>query len=248
MNTVEDGGPLSFFKALHGAFTDTLRAGDRANLAQSLAAQALNTYEGNIGIQSEGLPPVACFKGCSPCCVLRIAATAPEVFLIAQYLEATAPAYARADIDLLGELARADRLTRGLNEDERMRSRQRCPFLVSDVCAIYQVRPLSCRGHTSFDRQACADALSGKQTEVPVSEPHAAVRAIVQNALQSALRDFSLAWGAYELNHALTIALADAACQSRWLAGQDVFAPALVDGFDFAETAKTFDAINAGAG
>jgi hypothetical protein len=73
------------------------------------------------------------------------------------------------------------------------------------------------------------------------------VRGIVQNAMQSALRDGGYAWGSYELNLALQIALKNRTCYASWAAGQDVFAPALVADVSLQEMAKTFDAINAHA-
>lgn len=63
--------------------------------------------------------------------------------------------------------------------------------------------------------------------------------------MQSALRDTGLAWGSYELNQALQIALCDEACEHAWLAGNDVFAPALITDVSFAEMAETFDTIKA---
>ncbi|MCY1370959.1 hypothetical protein D9M69_580800 [compost metagenome] len=65
--------------------------------------------------------------------------------------------------------------------------------------------------------------------EVPFSGPHRVVRVLVQSALQAALRQQGLAWGAYELNHALVLALDDDASQTQWLGRNDPLAPAAVD-------------------
>jgi hypothetical protein len=54
-----------------------------------------------------------------------------------------------------------------------------------------------------------------------------------------------LAWGSYELNQALQIALCDETCEHAWLTGNDVFAPALITDVSLAEMAETFDAIKA---
>jgi hypothetical protein len=56
---------------------------------------AANSFDGNVAIQSEGQPEVACHKGCPSCCSLRVTALAPEVFMMAAYLRATAPALER---------------------------------------------------------------------------------------------------------------------------------------------------------
>jgi hypothetical protein len=112
---------------------------------------------------------------------------------------------------------------------------------------IYRVRPLACRGHASYDKRACADAARRRPRDVPVSAPHVMVRGIVQNAMQSALRDAGYAWGSFELYPALLIALKNRTCYASWAAGHDVFAPALAADVGPEEMAKTFDAINAQA-
>ncbi|MCY1381345.1 hypothetical protein D9M69_692410 [compost metagenome] len=74
------------------------------------------------------------------------------------------------------------------------------------------------------------DAAAGRATEVPFSGPHQLVRMLLQSALQAALRQQGLAWGAYELNHALVLALdAPDAAHAAWLEGADSLAAAAVD-------------------
>ncbi len=53
---------------------------------------------------------------------------------------------------------------------------------------------------------------------------HKAVRVLVQGALQAALRDAGLAWGAYEFLGALDRALKNPECEALWRQGEDVFA------------------------
>jgi hypothetical protein len=105
--------------------------------------------------------------------------------------------------------------------------------------------PWPAAGHAAYDEEACRDALKGGASEVPVSALHLTMRSLVQNALQSALRDAGLAWGSYELNQALQIALCDETCERAWMAGVDVFAPALMTDVSLREMAETFDAIKA---
>jgi len=73
------------------------------------------------------------------------------------------------------------------------------------------------------------DAAAGRVTEVPFSGPHHLVRMLLQSALQAALRQQGLAWGAYELNHALVLALDAPEAQADWLRGADPLAAAVVD-------------------
>jgi hypothetical protein len=64
----------------------------------------------------------------------------------------------------------------------------------------------------------------------------------VQAALQSALRAAGLAWGLYELNHGLVLALDRNRRGAAWCAGQDSLAEAGL-AFDSAASARHFDAL-----
>jgi Fe-S-cluster containining protein len=242
MSDTVEAGPLAFFKALHDAFGETLRIrAGKPELIEALLSQAFDSFEGNTAIQSEGLPDVACQKGCALCCVLRVTATAPEVLLIDRYIRVRSDALARVGIGLAERIAEA-----AAPGPERRRARgNRCPFTAKGICVIYLVRPFACRGHASYDKRACADALRGRARDVPISAPHAMVQSIVQNAMQSALRDAGYDWRSYELYPALQIALKNRASYANWAAGRDVFAPALAADVSVEEMAKTFDAINA---
>lgn len=240
---------LGFFQQLHGHYDHVLKqaqatdAGIQPTVIDALLAMAWGSFDANVAAQCEGLPPLDCHKGCATCCTLRVTATAPEVLMLARFIRALHPALLQRGIDLPAQVASADTCTQGLDEPQRIAARQRCPFIAQGVCVIYQVRPLACRGLASYDKRACAQAASGKIDAIPYSEPHMRMRSLVQNALQSALRDARLAWGSYELNQALTLALQDPALEQRWLSGDDVFAAAQVHEVDRAEMATVFDAL-----
>ncbi|QSA99304.1 YkgJ family cysteine cluster protein [Methylococcus sp. EFPC2] len=242
----DDFGPLAFFKAQQQAFAETLnKRRDNGGLVDGLLMQAYDSFERNVEIQAEGTPEPACHKGCATCCTLRVTATAPEVLMIGRYVRWSADKLSPANIDLAGRIAEADDKTRGLDEAQRVKLRLRCPYIHNGVCLIYLVRPLACRGHVSYDVRACVEAAAGRADEVPYSVPHMTVRSLVQNALQSALRDAGLAFGLYELNQAVRMALEDARCERAWLAGEDVFAPAAVGELSIEEMTRTYDAIHA---
>ena len=145
---------------------------------------------------------------------------------------------------MVSQIRSADAHTCGLDEPARVALRQRCPFIAQGVCVIYSVRPLACRGHASHDARACIDAVAGRRSEpVPCSQGHLMVRSLVQNALQSALRDAALPWGLYEFNQALLMALDHPATEAAWLAGEDVFAPAALNDVSAAEMAQVYEAL-----
>lgn len=239
---------LDYFKALHEAFGQILgKWAQQSTLLDAMLHLSWTSFEHNADAQCEGLPAIDCGKGCATCCTLRVTATAPEVLMVARFIQALHPALKARGIDLPAQVAAADAQTQGLDEPGRVAARQRCPFIAQGACVIYQVRPLACRGLASHDRHACAQAASGKVDEIPYSEPHMRVRSLVQNAMQSAMRDAQLAWGNYELNQALTMALKDPSLLPRWLAGEDVFAPAQVHEVDPEEMAQTFDLLKGAA-
>ncbi len=242
-----DFGPLAFFTAQHQAFTETLRERQGSeNLIDGLLMQAYASFERNVEIQAEGTPALACHKGCATCCTLRVTATAPEVLMIGRYVRWSADKLKAAlNIDLAERIFTADEKTRGLDEQQRVALRLRCPYIHHGACLIYQVRPLACRGHASYDVRACLEAAAGRSGEIPYSAPHMMVRSLVQNAMQSALRDGGLAFGIYELNHAVRLALGDEICCRAWLSGEDVFAPAAVSELSAEEMGRTYDVIHA---
>lgn len=241
-----DFGPLSFFKAQHRAFAETLKQRQGTEgLVDGLLLQAWDSFDSNVDIQAEGKPPLACHKGCATCCTLRVTATAPEVLMIGRYVRWSDDRFKSIGIDLPARIADADAQTRGLDEAQRVTLRLRCPYIENGVCLIYQVRPLACRGHASYDVRACVEAAAGRAGEIPYSGPHMTVRSLVQNAMQSSLHEAGLAFGLYELNHAVCIALQNEACCEEWLSGADVFAPAAVTELSADEMAQTYDAIRA---
>ncbi len=244
MENGDDNTPLALFKALREAFGETIRARRGSpDLVKELSVQAFDSFDGNVAIQIEDMPALACHQGCAACCDLRVAATAPEILLIAQYIVATRAAFAGIGVDLGDRVARDAAITSGLDDEQRLALRRPCPFIEDSLCLIYRVRPLACRGHASFDKAACAEAMVGLNNEALVSMPHFLVRCVVQNALLASLRDAGLVWGLYELNGALNLALANPDAEAAWRAGGDPLASASIAAADAREMAATFDAI-----
>ncbi|MGC1861972.1 MAG: YkgJ family cysteine cluster protein [Methylocystis sp.] len=242
MGNGDDNTPLALFKALQAAFGETIRERQgRPDLVKELSVQAFDSFDGNVAIQIEDMPALACHQGCAACCDLRVAATAPEILLIAQYVVATRPAFFRIGLDLAHRVARDAATTSGLDDEQRP-----CPFIENGLCLVYRARPLACRGHASFDKSGCAEAVVGLNNEALVSMPHFLVRCVVQNALLASLRDAGLAWGLYELNSALNLALTNPDAEAAWRAGGDPLAGASIAGADAREMAATFDAIKFG--
>ena len=241
MNSIDDHGPQAFFRDLRGAFGNTLQDPATATGVESTLQQAWDSFDGNVAIQCEGQPPIACHKGCPSCCTLRVGVLAPEAFLIAAYVRAIAPTLQSHGIDLIGRVRAADAVTRGLDEVARVALNRRCAYIEQGVCLIHRVRPLACRGHASHDKRACVEAAAGRADEVPFSGPHQVVRGLVQTALQATLRGRGLAWGVYEFNHAMVQVLDDVHTSHDWLAGNDPLAAAAIDAEQREAMAAWFD-------
>lgn len=217
------GGAADFFAAQRVAFKAAL---DSSADAAALMAQAFENLESNIKRRAETKPPIACCKGCSTCCRgFRVDATGPEIFALVRHIRSLLP---NQQEDITDRVAAADDRTRGLTGTERARGADPCPLLgADDACRVYPARPMACRGHASYDRQACLDAAAGRRTEVPISMPHAQMRHLVQTSLKAALVDAGLEPAQYELNHALRLALADRHSEEKWFCGSDVLSGAL---------------------
>lgn len=244
MASLESNHPADFFRAMHTRFGQILSAKrEKPELVETLASEAFDLFERNVAIQADGLKVLACHKGCPACCCIRVTATAPEVFLLADYVRRIHATPAGAQLDLPRRIAEADAIARGLPAQQRMSVQCYCPLILKDSCIIHPIRPLACRGHAAFDKQACIDAAAGRAVEVPVSEPHSVIRSLVQNALQSALRAHGYAWRAYELIHGLSLALAEAHGAQRWAHGEDPLAAALIGDTDWQALGGMFDEV-----
>lgn len=242
MGQSEGSQPADFFKAAHDHFARILAAGrGHSALIETVATEAFDLFERNLAMEAWQQEMLACHKGCPACCCLRVTATAPEIFLLADYIRRIADTEAGARLDLPGRIAEADAAARGLDPQHRMAAQCFCPLMLRDSCIIHPVRPLACRGHASFDKAACTDAAAGRSVDVPLSSAHAFVRSLVQNALQAALRAGGYAWRSYELIQGLHLALSQGGCEAAWKERRDSLAPALITDTDWDALASLFD-------
>jgi hypothetical protein len=202
-------------------------------LAQSAMAGTSKIAEGALRL-SPGRQ-VACQSGCSHCCHQAVGVSAPEVFAIYRHLQATrTPGQLESAAERIRE---ADDKTRGMTASDRLSPALPCPFLESDRCSIYEVRPLACRGTNSLDAAACDRALRDPETRAaflagtfPVPcflEPIRAFHAVAAG-MQVALHELhGLQMLPLELTAAMRIMVDQPeTVPARWLAGEDPFQPA----------------------
>jgi len=181
---------------------------------------------------------LACRQGCAHCCHQRVGVTVPEALAIVATLAATRSS---AEIQRVRErVDRAYHSTRGLSRDERNSPEHPCPLLENELCSVYEVRPLACRGVHSLDEQACKSKLHDRERraayergELPghsFVEPVRAVHAI-SAGLQLGLHEgLGLDLRPLDLTAALHVLLSEAAADAkapsrpqRWLAGAPAF-------------------------
>lgn len=159
---------------------------------------------------------VKCSKGCGHCCHIRVEALPPEIFRIATHLQerwAHDPSDKAATLQRLADHPQAMASARSAQEQPA------CPFLVQQVCSIYEVRPAVCRKGHSLDVHAC-------QTHAPTLPQSLPLLADAEALIQGTSRayaDQGLESGGHDLASGVWHALHDASAQPRWLAGEAVF-------------------------
>ena len=203
--------------ALALGFSDRLSARSTANPASEAAAYRHRLYDLSVA-RAGGLTGAECKKGCCYCCKAYVSALPPDIFAVARHLSARG----RIEID---RVIAAEAVTHGQDLDRRMATRDPCALLNGDVCGVYAKRPISCRSFNSLSVEACRIFYEGGPDNIPALEMPKILRAAVQQAMFAALRNLGLADISYELNHAVVVALSTEDAESRWLAGEDVFAP-----------------------
>lgn len=165
--------------------------------------------------------PIACAKGCAFCCYIIVTATAPEIFLVANALRER---YKDNPQSILARVRDADQTTRGLSVMERLKHKIPCALLEANMCSVYGVRPVACRGFVSTSAQACERAINGENVKIDTPSLWKNLRNAHNQALVAALTASELPHEHYEFHHALRIALETPDAESRWLAGEDLFA------------------------
>jgi hypothetical protein len=122
-----------------------------------------------------------------------------------------------------------DAVTHALPAQERFNQRRPCALLVDNRCSIYAVRPILCRGWTSYDVAQCEQALHQAEDNLSVDNDARIRQAAsdIEQELLAATRDAGLPTRQLELTAALRIALESPDASERWTRGEDVFQDAL---------------------
>lgn len=207
--------------------SDTLAGPDALSTLSQLVDQAAafaDTVLKDVSGREPPPKPIACKKGCAFCCHGReVHVTSLEVLRIARHIAETFP------IDQIAAL-----LTRASDVEQAKREQWdagpprrnfRCPLLIDNVCSVYPVRPLVCRGFNSYDAYACELQKSFLKEDAKIEgyahQGRAAQAALA--GLRRGLEEAGLGGEVLDLATAVRIVLTTQNVAPRWLSGEPVF-------------------------
>jgi len=193
-----------------------------------LGLPALSQAMQNFALQTSALTPpkdVQCQPRCTFCCHTRASTSIPEVLVIADQLRrALAPKVLGALREGINTLVRDGETTR---LEWWLETSTPCPFLLTSedgLCAIYEIRPFTCRSHHSTDAAECQKGYEEKRAlDVPCYPLLRKGIDIFASAFVSTMRERGLASYQVGFVAAMGIALSEEDAAERWLAGEDVF-------------------------
>lgn len=168
-------------------------------------ARTIEKY--NIGL--------ACKKGCSHCCALRVEVFGYEVIALAKHIQESFSEHEIAAIT--DQLREASAKAKGLKPEDHFVP---CALLKEGACSAYEMRPAMCRKFSSLSLEACLDNVQALENRGLKETTMAAFQGFVEGARHSGLKKTL-----YELNQALYIAITEASAGKRWISGTEVFPP-----------------------
>jgi Fe-S-cluster containining protein len=126
---------------------------------------------------------VACRSGCTYCCMFSVAASVPEVLAIATFVRERFDDERQAALDARVEANIA--ATDGMDMSRRDGVRLDCPFLGAGRCSVYEVRPIACRGYSSYSVEDCGEDFEHPGTGVEIHTN--GLRELVYGAIREGL-------------------------------------------------------------
>lgn len=170
--------------------------------------------------------PIACSRGCSFCCNLRVEVQPYEAFRLAAWLKRhfDAPRLARVVERLRANVERS----RALGVEARKRTNIPCALLGEDgACTAYEARPAQCRRYHSTSVDPCKAFHADPSNEAIESGMHEAVAhnsAVIITQGRHAVRARGLDDAPEDMNFALLEALENPKAWRRWKDGKKAFA------------------------
>jgi Fe-S-cluster containining protein len=178
-------------------------------------------------IQGHGVK-VACARGCSFCCNLRVEVQPYEAFRLAAWLRKhfDAPRLSAVIERLRSNVSRS----RALGPEGRKRENIPCALLGEDgACTAYEARPAQCRKYHSTDVEPCKafHATHDDTIESTMNEAVAHNVAVIITQGRHAVRAQELDDESVDMNFALLEALENPKAWRRWRDGKKAFVNSL---------------------
>jgi Fe-S-cluster containining protein len=167
---------------------------------------------------------LACKAGCSWCCHFSVDARPVEIFTIQTFIENELTPQQRQRVK--EEIAANSIVLSRLSDMERVQQNLKCPFLEAGQCTIYSVRPQTCRNYHATDATGCQQSFEEPDNlDIdPDFAPHVYQAGGTHvDAFSKAMHDAGFDVAAYELNTALSAAMADPQSRQRFLNKQPTF-------------------------
>ena len=164
---------------------------------------------------------IACEKGCSYCCSIRVEAFAHEIVGIYEYLNSSLN---HQDLLLFkNKISSASQKNHHLSENQRIITNITCPLLDDDNhCTVHNIRPITCAAYHSMDVKRCIDMF-----ENPTLTPPTTYYAVINSArdyfysnYQSVLNSLNHDDSVYELTVTLDQLFKNPKFIKRWRKGK----------------------------
>ena len=206
--------------ALQDAFDRERKHAARAN-ADDAQAQTIRMFGRLAQLQADVIAArrvdVACERGCSYCCHLRVEIRPHEAFVLARHIRLYFSASQQAK--LFARLEETLRRIRPLSAAQHIRAGIPCALLDDGACSAYEGRPGACRKYHSVSVATCRNAfhdtaapLTGELEDEEVRLAGNAVALGYAKGLEDTGYDTTL----YEFHFALQKALTDPKAAKRY--------------------------------
>jgi hypothetical protein len=202
----------------------SMRATEPAALRQATVAMYGRLARLQDDAIARGNVPIACRRGCSYCCHLRVEIRPHEAFVLAHHIATRFSAEQRARAEARID-ATAQRIA-AMTVEEHQHAGIPCALLEDGVCTAYEGRPAACRKYYSVSLTTCRDAyndpaapLTGPLDDDDVRLAGNAVALGFAKGREDAGFDAKL----YELHFALAHALRGSQAERRYRAGKKAF-------------------------
>lgn len=225
-STKTSGPPATVGAYWRGELIRALAGGDPTQELERVTREAMDHVD-EVLTANAPPRPLACAAGCAMCCSNQIAVSPMEAFVLCEAVQ-EAPDRERLVARILA--ARDSLAGKSRAEAYAMRREVPCPLLEKESCAVYQARPLACRGWHSLDASSCKTALDAQDPlEVIEHYPGRILYAQeVRDGLLEGSRAMRLETGHMLLPRALALILEPGrdwrAARREWLRGGRVFA------------------------